>query len=332
MTTALVFGKFYPPHAGHDLLIAEAVRRADRVIVLVMANSAESIPLETRVAWMTEIHPEVSVRGVLCDLPVDHADRSVDALWAPVIEGAIDHEPIDLLVTSETSYGPNTARLLRAEHVLADPDRLTVPISATMIREDPLVHLDMLAPCVRAHYVRRVRLVGAESTGTTTLAERLAARFETLWVPEYGREYSIARFGGAVSEDWTHGDLLRIAHGQVAHEDDLARRADRLLVCDTDALTTAIWHEALLGSMPADIVEVARGRAYDLTILTGDEIPFVQDGSRTNPDFRAAMQARIRELYAEESVPLVEVTGSVEERETQALEAIATWTGLRPPA
>jgi hypothetical protein len=67
--------------------------------------------------------------------------------------------------------------------------RATVPVSGTLIRSAPLKYIGFLEPCVRAYFVHRVVLIGAESTGKTTLAQQLAERFDTTWVPEYGREH-----------------------------------------------------------------------------------------------------------------------------------------------
>jgi HTH-type transcriptional regulator, transcriptional repressor of NAD biosynthesis genes len=86
-------------------------------------------------------------------------------------------------------YGPQYATLMGSEHVMVDRNRLQIPVSATQIRTKPLEHLEMLEPCVRACNVLRVVLIGAESTGKTTLAKILSSHFDTHWVAEYGREH-----------------------------------------------------------------------------------------------------------------------------------------------
>src|SRR4029077_1890293 len=101
---------------------------------------------------------------------------------------------------------------------------------------------------------RRVAVVGAESTGKTTLAVSLAAHFQTVCVPEYARGYlGTAARGGEVTRD----DLQAIAGGQAASEDRLARDANRLLICDTNLLTTVIWHEHYFGACPPGIRRLA---------------------------------------------------------------------------
>ena len=256
MTTALVLGKFLPPHAGHGYLAERARSMADEVVVLLLANSAEPIPVELRHRWLEEMLPvgdgALGGRG------------PPDRLRGPGrVRPLGGHDPrghgrpsFDLLVTSEPAYGDMTAERIGARHVLVDPGRRAVPISASAVRADPYAHWEHLSPGVRAWYARRVCLTGAESTGTTTTAERLAALYDTVWVPEYGRDYSVPK--DARGEAWTTGEFVHIARRQQELEDEAARRANRILFCDTDALATAIWHEQYLGSRAPDVEAIAR--------------------------------------------------------------------------
>src|SRR5262249_52882038 len=148
----------------------------------------------------------------------------------------------DAVFTSE-DYGDAYAAAMSARHVLVDRARRTVPCSGTQIRADPLAHLDWLSPFMRAVYVRRVCVLGAESTGTTTMAEALAAHYQTAWVPEYGREYCERKWKDGYTADWHTEEFVHIAETQSTREEEAARRANRILVCDTDAFGTGLWHE-----------------------------------------------------------------------------------------
>jgi NadR type nicotinamide-nucleotide adenylyltransferase len=236
---------------------------------------------------------------------------------------------VDVLVTSEPAYGDETARRLGARHVLLDPERRRVPVSATAIRRDPFANWPFLAPCVRAWYVKRVCVVGAESTGTTTIAARLADRFETLWVPEYGREYSVPK--DQRGEPWTTDDFVDIARKQQALEDEAARAANRILFCDTDALATALWHEHYLRVRSPEVEAIARARRYDLTLLTAADFPWVDDGSRNSEAVRQRMQRRFETELARRPEPVVGLAGSIDDRLAAAAAAIDRWLGLRPP-
>jgi NadR type nicotinamide-nucleotide adenylyltransferase len=188
-----------------------------------------------------------------------------------------------------------------------------------MVRADPWGQADFLAPVVRAWFVTRICVLGAESTGTTTLCQDLAEHFGCAWVPEYGREFCEER-GGAI--DWNSRDFEHIARTQLSREDSAARRSGRLLVCDTDALATAVWHERYLGRRSPVVQRLAAGRSYALHILTGDDIPFVQDGTRDGEQVRAWMTERFRAVLAERGTPWVEVQGSRVDRLATAVKYV----------
>ena len=123
MTTALVLGKFLPPHAGHVFLAERAPELADEVIVLVLAHPDEPIPVDLRHRWLEELLPWATVRSGVADHPVDYEDDAVYDLWAATIREAIGRPTVDLLLTSEPAYGDRMAERLGARHVLVDPDR-----------------------------------------------------------------------------------------------------------------------------------------------------------------------------------------------------------------
>ena len=152
---------------------------------------------------------------------------------------------------------------------------------------------------------RRVVLIGAESTGKTTLAMALTDRLRaregawglTAWVPEYGRQFTIEKLAAARAAAivegrdppameqlvWHTDDFVRIARTQRELEDEAARAGGLLLVCDTDAFATAIWHERYMHGRGADVEAFAADPDPDrrLYLLTDtDDIPFVQDGLR----------------------------------------------------
>src|SRR5437588_10039527 len=146
-----------------------------------------------------------------------------------------------------------------AVHRLADRERAVVPVSGTAIRRDPLGCLSYLEPHVRAHDVKRVCLLGAESTGKTTLARLLAAHDKTTWVAEYGREYCEVQ-GKKLGDEWSTEEFMHIAELQAAHEDQLAGAANGVLFCDTDVFTTARFHEAYMGRVDPELERLGRAR------------------------------------------------------------------------
>ncbi|MFI1995815.1 AAA family ATPase [Actinoplanes sp. NPDC020271] len=334
----LIVGKFYPPHAGHHALIDAAARACERVTVVVAPSSRESIPLELRLEWLREAHePHVRFAGVHDDHPIDYADPAVWDLHMAVFRDAAGPEPVDAVFSSE-AYGAELARRFGAEPVLVDLGRERIPVSGTAIRADPIAHWRHLGPGVRAWLTRRVIVVGAESTGTTTMARALARHYRTRggvwsstgWVPEFGRELTErklaelrrARPGATVFDvTWDRDDFVTVAVEQAAAEDVLARAGSPVLFGDTDAFATTIWEERYLGSTSAKVRELVRDPG--LYLLTGDAgVPFEDDGLRDGEHLRQWMTGRFRAELATRGVPWIELTGGYRERLTGAIRAV----------
>ncbi|GAB3587321.1 AAA family ATPase [Calidifontibacter terrae] len=317
----LVLGKFYPLHAGHQALIRQAAAACDRVTVQVLASQVESIPLAERVDWIRAEHPTVTVVGGYDEAEVDFESPAAwDEHMVP-IENLLDG-PVDAVFTSD-DYGAELACRLSASWVQCDPGRVATPVSGTAVRANVAAHWWALAAPARAWFVRRVVVVGAESTGTTTLARALAEQYRTKWVAEFGREWSEIRPGGPEAT-WHTAEFDLVAREQGAREDCAAALAPRpLLICDTDPLATTIWHERYVGGR-SDTVQnyVAQRRPPALYLLTGDEIPFVQDGLRDGEHLRSWMHGRFREVLAAQDAPWRELRGTHADRLAAATEAI----------
>lgn len=317
---ALVLGKFYPLHAGHTNLIRNALARCDRVTVQLLGASQESIPLAVREDWLREEHPTARIVSAIDDAPVDFDSADAWDEHMLLIRSLLD-SPVDAVFSSD-AYGAELAARLAAQWVQVDPGRRHTPVSGTAIRADVPGHWWALAPAVRAWLTRRVVVLGAESTGSTTLAAALAEHYDTEWVPEYGREHSETRVGG-LDSPWRSDEFDLIVDRQIALENEARRRVPRpLLICDTDVLATTLWHERYVGPAPAQLVARAAAHPPALYVLTGDEIPFVQDGMRDGEHLRQDMQQRFRDTLAAQAVPWLETTGSVPERVAQASAAI----------
>jgi NadR type nicotinamide-nucleotide adenylyltransferase len=237
-TVGAVVGKFLPPHRGHAYLIDTALDACDHLLVIVADRADDVIPASVRAQWLRELHPAATVVVTPDDIPDDGGDETSRAWAKRTTELALTTfgRAPEVVFTSE-SYGPRWAMYLGARHISVDPERRRYPVSGTAVRADPWGMAQFLAPCVRAWYGRRVCVVGAESTGTTTLCQDLARHYGVAWVPEYGREYCEWRGG---TENWRSDEFETIARGQIAAEDRAAREGGRLLICDTDALATSI--------------------------------------------------------------------------------------------
>ena len=296
---SVIIGKFLPPHRGHHFLIESALRDSENLQVFVCERDTDFLPAALRAAWLREIHPRARFT-----IKTDVYDPNDSQLWANLTRQWLGFVP-DAVWTSE-NYGHTWAKFLGCQHVLVDLARQNVPISATKIRENPLETLEFLHPTVRAHFVKRVVILGAESTGTTTLARDLAAHFGTIWVEEYGREFC--------EKHWSGPHFAHIAREQGRREDEAAKRAHKLLFCDTNAYATQFWHERYLGFWSPQLEQIAARCRADFYILTGAEIPFVQDGWRDGQHIRAAMHARFEEKLRAQNVPFLLVEGTRQAR------------------
>ncbi|EST20770.1 AAA family ATPase [Streptomyces niveus] len=334
----LVLGKFYPPHAGHHHLVRTARARCERLTVLVCAASVESVPLADRVAWMREVHPDVRVVGAVDDNRMDLRDPAIWDAHMAVFRAAVP-EPVDAVFTSE-SYGDELARRFGAVSVLVDPGRTLNPVSGTEVRRDPVGCWDFLAPPVRAALTRRVVVLGAESTGTTTLALALAGHYRarggvwarTRYVPEYGREFSERRLAdlrerrpGARWEDveLATEDFPLIARRQNASEEEAARAGSPVLICDTDSFATTVWHERYVGGRNPEIEEVAARVPHHLWLLTGHEgVAFEDDGLRDREELRPWMTGRFRAELTRTGRTYLMLEGPREKRLADAVAAV----------
>jgi HTH-type transcriptional regulator, transcriptional repressor of NAD biosynthesis genes len=305
MTRGVVVGKFYPFHHGHAHLIKTAKSQVDHLIVLVCDRSDQIFSGEERASWIRECFPHLDVR-VLRDIMNDEDSE----LWARYTINFLGFRP-DVVFTSE-DYGTPWATFLQSKHVLVDQPRTTIPISATKVRAHPYREWQYLSLPVRAKLARRVAIMGAESTGTTTLAKALAEKYQTTWVPEFGRMYSEGKMTG--DSPWETREFRYIAAMQNQMEDALARQANKILFCDTNAFATRLWHERYMKIIDSGVEDIAKWRKYDLIILTAPDIPFVQDGVRDGESIRHAMHTRFIEVLNEESIPFVIVSGSHKER------------------
>ena len=316
----IIIGKFYPLHAGHSALIRAAEARCERVTVQLLAASVESIPIDVRAEWIRQDHPTVTLRTAMDDAEIDfHSDAAWDEHMA-LIESLLD-APVDAVFSSD-EYGQELATRLGATWVQVDKGRVQNPYSGTAVRDDLVGTWGWLSASVRAGLAQRVVVLGAESTGSTTLAEAIAADYGSGWVPEFGREYSGIRPGG-LTEPWRTDEFELVAAEQLRWETEAARSTPHpLVVCDTDMLATVLWHERYVGRPHPALRDRALAHPPLLYLLTGDEIPFVQDGMRDGEHIRAGMQQRFREELAAQPVPWVEVRGSVAERLAQARTAI----------
>ncbi len=160
----------------------------------------------------------------------------------------------------------------------------------------------------------KVVLFGPESTGKTTLSHQLANHYNTVWAPEFAREY--------LQEKWNNEhktceqkDILPIAFGQMKLENELAKKANKILICDTDLLETKVYSEEFYGGFVDDkLNEAAKNNQYDLYLLTYIDTPWKADDLRDRPNERNEMFAAFKNALVENNKNYILLKGDKETR------------------
>lgn len=166
--------------------------------------------------------------------------------------------------------------------------------------------------------VKKIAIVGAESTGKTWLAEHLAQHFNCTWVPEYSRQYLTELEG-----DYTAADVEAIARGQLKLEDEIAAQATGpWLFCDTNLVVIKVWMDVAYGDTPDWIVQEILNRPYQGYILTDYDIPYEPDPLREHPEMRDMLTAMYEATLEGFDLPFVKVSGSKQARLQQCIELL----------
>ena len=312
--TGLVIGKFMPFHQGHAYLIRTAADSVENLTVIVCDTSGYEIPAETRKSWIREAFPNVDVRILNHDKSLDSDSIDVSKKWADTTLDFLGFTPE--VVFSSEDYGLEFAKHMGSKHVMVDKKRIRYLISGTQVRENPFINAswNMINKAVRSMYAIKIVIVGAESTGTTTLSEDLAKFYNTVWVQEYGRVFSEGMLYVDDPDLWESEDFNHIAKMQNRMEDRLRRKCNRLLICDTDSWATSLWHLRYMGFRSPTLENLSLGRDANLYIVTDVDIPFVQDGTRDGEHIRHWMHHQFIEDLEKSNKKFIVVSGSPEER------------------
>ena len=309
----LALGKFAPLHSGHQHVIETALSEMDRVIVLIYdVPQVTNVPLPVRSQWLREIYPQIEVLEAW-DGPVEvSSDPAITSLHDAYLKRRLTGKPITHFYSSEF-YGEHVSRALGAIDRRVDSPRARFPVSATEIRKSPFQHRNFLHPRVYRDLITQVVFLGAPSTGKSTLAERLAMEHQTVWVPEYGREYWQKH---QVDRRLTLEQLVEIAEGHRDIEESFLMDAKNYLFVDTDASTTRqfsmFYHDSCHRRLNELVDEASR--RYDLFFLCMPDIPYEDTWDRSGAMFRATFQRQIEADLLARRIPHERLSGSVATR------------------
>ncbi|MCW5910235.1 MAG: AAA family ATPase [Cyclobacteriaceae bacterium] len=318
MTRALVIGKFMPIHNGHIALINFAATHADEVIVSMSYTKADVTDPALRLKWIKEIfkdRPNI-VPSIIEDnfddvsLPLPERTKT----WAEVMRRA--YPKIGLIVSSE-EYGEPFAANLDAKHILFDADREKFPVSASRIRENPFRYWEFIPAVVRPYFVKKVCFYGSESTGKSFMAQKMARLYQTEFVPEVAREL-------ITSNEFTEADIVKIGHAQINRINEKLKTANKILFCDTDTITTQIYSQHYLNTVPPVLYELEKQVQYDHYFLFDIDVPWVADGLRDlgSEEGRRRMYQTFKDELDRRQLNYIPVQGSWAEREQVIVQAV----------
>jgi HTH-type transcriptional regulator, transcriptional repressor of NAD biosynthesis genes len=326
----LTLGKFAPLHRGHQYLIETALAEMDHVIVMIYdCPETISVPLNVRADWLRKLYPTVQVIEAW-DGPTEVGDTpEIKKLNEDYVLLRLGGRKVTHFYCSEF-YGDHMSQALGAVNRLVDCDRTTFPVSGTKVRQSPYECRQYLAPEVYRDLVTHVVFLGAPSTGKSTLTERMAAEYGTVFMPEYGREYWDIH---QVDRRLTLGQLVEIAEGHLEREERLLLQARHYLFTDTNAITTYMFSHYYHGEVAPRLAELARlaERRYDLVFLCEDDIPYDDTWDRSGDVQRRTFHKQMIGDLLARKVPFVRLRGTLEQRVEQVRSVLARfdkWRGL----
>jgi len=156
---------------------------------------------------------------------------------------------------------------------------------------------------------KRIAITGPESTGKSELAEALAAHYQTVWVPEYAREYL-----DELHRAYNYEDILLIAKGQVKGEKEIRKKANRFLFVDTEMIVLKIWCEVKYGKCHPSILNRLSKQNYDLYLFTDIDLPWQPDPLREHPDKRRELFNLYLDELKKRNLPFEIVSGFGQKR------------------
>lgn len=303
----ITIGKFMPLHKGHELMIELGAALMDELQVVVSGKETDVISLSTRYNWVRQFVSERGLYNVQVHMHNDQSpppinvdengtvlDLDFQLYWVyefMKIDDRITH------IVSSDRYGQVLSDRMNLQWMPIDPNREMVKISATKVRENPTKYFQYISDVAKPYYVKKVAVVGPESTGKSTLVKSLGESLNCSTVSEYGRTISEAK-----KNDLNSDDFMDIMYGQEVLIDIAVRNATTpLVITDTEAITTYLFSKIYLGELDKKILDFAKQQNIDHYIVLAPTVNWVDDGSRVLGDQDE------REKFFEEIVDLLEI-------------------------
>lgn len=320
MKKGFVFGKFLPFHMGHEAMIRFALTQCDFLLVLICVSNKEDIPGPVRYHWLTKtFNSELNIEIRLFDYKEEELPNSsesseeISKVWADVFSRTIPD--FKILVTSEP-YGEFVARYMNILHIPFDPGRTIVPVAASSIRRNLIDNWKFLPDTVKPYFTMKVVILGTESTGKTTLTQKLANHFKCTEVKEAGRDLI------ENSNQFKFSDLEKVANEHARRIENAMFGDHPLIIIDTDIHITQSYARFVFGRSLETESSIYQANKANLYLYLDKDAPFIQDGTRMEESQRNLLDESHRSILEAAGIDYVLIRGNWEERYRQAIRSI----------
>lgn len=322
-SVGVIFGKFYPLHTGHIYLIQRACSQVDELHIIMchdelrdrrlFENSAMSQQptISDRLRWLLQTfkyQKNIHIHS-FNEEGMESYPHGWD-IWSQGIAAFMDRQRIkpNRIYTSETCDVDKYHAHLGIETVLIDPQRSFMNIRGAQIRQNPFRYWDYIPTEVKPFFVRKVVILGGESSGKSTLVNKLANIFNTTSAWEFGRDYVFSHLGGDEMA-LQYSDYDKIALGQAQFIDFSVKYANKVVFIDTDFVTTQAFCKKYEGREHPFVQALIDEYRFDLVILLENNVPWVADGLRSlgSTAERKAFQTLLITLLNSNNIPFIHI-------------------------
>jgi HTH-type transcriptional repressor of NAD biosynthesis genes len=293
MKTGLILGKFMPLHLGHEYLINTGLTACDVLHVVVCSLSSEPIDGNLRYEWVKHRFCQEILKGRIVVhhlkedwMPQEPSDciseEAFFGCWAGVME-SLCNTKFDVMFASEM-YIHRMSNQLNCTPILVDLERKNVPISGTMVRDNPIGNWKFINRNVKKYFAKRVLIIGGESTGKSIMTQMLDEYYEdkgylTYGSQEYARDYIDQVYNGNM-EKLTFDDITHFGQSQMRDVDSAIQSGFQIVFSDTDAIVSKVFQQTYYGKTSPELDEVIDKEQWDLVLFLENDVPWVDDGQR----------------------------------------------------
>ncbi len=335
----VIFGKFYPLHTGHIHLIQSASGIVDELHIYVChdkkaddklfesSNMLKQPTIEDRLRWLQQTFKyqgSIKIHSFNEELFPSHNNWEE---WSNRVTQAFEEHNIkpSLIFTNNPKDTEEYEKRLNLQSRIIDSNQEFMQVSGSEIRQSPMKHWRYIPTEVKPFFVRKIAILGGESSGKSTLTNKLANVFNTSSAWEYGREYIFKELGGN-EQALQYSDYPKIALGQANYIDYAVKRANKISFTDTDFVTTQAFCKKYEGKNHPFLTAMIKQYKFDKVILLKNNTKWVDDGLRTlgsNND-RKNFQNLLVRILEMHKIEYTEITASdYDERYQQCIDIVS---------